>query len=138
MPIDYAQYPPNWFTEIRPRILDRESHCCKWCGVAEYAIRCKQTRLVISGGASFTDSTEIAVNHYQIGHLPKILRKNYYTVIVLSIAHLDHDHQNHEVSDDRLAAVCASCHFKYDAKLHYHHKKAREFELKHKDQFSLF
>ena len=38
MPIDYKKYPPNWKTEIRPHILKRETNCCKFCGVKNYAI----------------------------------------------------------------------------------------------------
>jgi hypothetical protein len=29
MPIDYSEYPPNWFTELRPAVLDRAGHCCE-------------------------------------------------------------------------------------------------------------
>ena len=36
--------------------------------------------------------------------------------VVLTIAHLDHDEENHDVSDDRLAALCQQCHLNYDAK----------------------
>ena len=34
--------------------------------------------------------------------------------IVLTIAHLDHDEENWNVSDDRLRAWCQVCHLKYD------------------------
>jgi heterodisulfide reductase subunit B len=34
--------------------------------------------------------------------------------VVLTTAHLDHDEENWEVSDDRLATMCASCHLAYD------------------------
>ena len=35
--------------------------------------------------------------------------------IILTIAHLDHDEENQNVQDDRLAALCQKCHLKYDA-----------------------
>lgn len=35
--------------------------------------------------------------------------------IVLTIAHLDHDESNWKVKDERLAALCQSCHLRYDA-----------------------
>jgi hypothetical protein len=34
--------------------------------------------------------------------------------IVLTIAHLDHDADNHNVTDDRLMAMCQKCHNNYD------------------------
>lgn len=34
MPIDYSQYPPNWFTEIRPAVLARANNRCENCGIA--------------------------------------------------------------------------------------------------------
>ncbi len=39
--------------------------------------------------------------------------------VVLTIAHLDHDETNHQVSMDRLAALCQLCHLRYDAKEKY-------------------
>lgn len=35
--------------------------------------------------------------------------------VVLTIAHLDHDEDNHAVALDRLAALCQRCHLRYDA-----------------------
>jgi len=37
MPIDYKKYPPNWKSEIRPRILKRAKHHCELCGIRNYA-----------------------------------------------------------------------------------------------------
>jgi len=31
MPVDYSRYPPNWKTEIRPRILARANNRCEVC-----------------------------------------------------------------------------------------------------------
>lgn len=38
MPIDYKKYPPNWLTEIRPRILKRADNKCEVekCGAENY------------------------------------------------------------------------------------------------------
>jgi len=38
MPINYKDYPSNWKTEIRPAILNRDNHRCKFCGVHNYEI----------------------------------------------------------------------------------------------------
>jgi hypothetical protein len=35
--------------------------------------------------------------------------------VILTIAHLDHDEENHNVKDDRLKAMCQRCHLRYDA-----------------------
>lgn len=81
MPIDYNKYPPNWKTEIVPRIKSRDGHKCKFCGIDNYAIKPNGTK------------------------------------VILTIAHLDHDAENHNVSDDRLAALCQKCHLGYDRKM---------------------
>lgn len=79
MPIDYSRYPPNWTTEIVPRIRKRDGHRCTVCKVK---------------GNTF----------------PKAGEKR----IVLTTAHLDHDEDNWEVEDKRLATMCPGCHLKYD------------------------
>ena len=82
MPINYKEYPPNW-QETRNRILSRENHCCKFCGVENHSL--------VNRGQSLKP-----------------------TKVVLTIAHLDHDAENWDVSDDRLAALCQRCHLRYD------------------------
>ena len=37
--------------------------------------------------------------------------------VVLTVAHLDHDPENWEVTDDRLKALCQKCHLAYDRKM---------------------
>ena len=121
MPIDYSKYPPNWKTEIVPRILARADNNCETCGVENkamlwsYPIWMKEIR---SDKDSYkikriwtNDETCIERLRYQTipaGEIKKIR-------VVLTIAHLDHDEENHEVTDDRLKAMCQSCHLCYDA-----------------------
>lgn len=88
MPVDYKKYPPNWKTEIRPRILSRSNNCCEFCGVENYS------KVKRSTGT---------VNEREIK-------------IIITIAHLDHDETNWNVKDERLAALCQRCHLRYDAK----------------------
>lgn len=45
------------------------------------------------------------------------------TKVILTIAHLDHDKKNWEVTDDRLAALCQSCHLNYDRGRHIDNRK---------------
>jgi protein-arginine kinase activator protein McsA len=86
MPIDYKKYPPNW-REIRDRILKRAAHKCEQCGIDNYAINARGSK------------------------------------VVLTIAHLDHDADNWEVSDDRLKAMCQACHLGYDRHRHVRKRK---------------
>lgn len=86
MPINYEKYPPNWKTEIRPRILTRDGYRCKFCGIAH--------------------------NSIAVGEKSRRMYR-----VVLTIAHLDHDPENWEVSDERLVALCQRCHLKYDRQM---------------------
>ena len=43
--------------------------------------------------------------------------------VVLTIAHLDHDKENHDVLDDRLVALCQRCHLNYDREHHVENRK---------------
>lgn len=40
------------------------------------------------------------------------------SVVVLTFAHLNHDHDNADVEDDRLVALCQRCHLRYDRPRH--------------------
>ena len=87
MPIDYKEYPENWKTEIRPKVLERANNCCEFCGIKNYTVKENGTK------------------------------------IVLTIAHLDHDKQNHDISLDRLKALCQKCHLQYDMQKHVANRK---------------
>lgn len=45
------------------------------------------------------------------------------TKVVLTIAHLDYDKSNWEVSDDRLRALCQACHLNHDRPRHIENRK---------------
>lgn len=45
------------------------------------------------------------------------------SMVVLTIAHLDHDHDNWNVPDDRLKALCQRCHLNYDKWRHIAKRK---------------
>ena len=109
MPIDYSKYPDNWLTEIRPRILKRANDMCEFCGVVNHSYVHKETR------EQTIQDDDDAVR------------------IVLTVAHLDHDEENPDVQDDRLAALCQRCHLRYDAP----EKKRRRLEKKFKNQHKL-
>jgi len=119
MPVDYRNYPPNWFTEIRPRILVRADNCCETCGVENKAklfsvpLKVKNTDGRYSKRSlwieSETDKNRLVANFSLAGKIKVV-------TVVLTIAHLDHDPKNHKVKDDRLKALCQQCHKVYDLK----------------------
>jgi hypothetical protein len=51
------------------------------------------------------------------------LKKMNCTKIVLTIAHLDNDHRNCDVADDRLLALCQQCHLRMDISHHSDNRK---------------
>jgi len=123
MPCDYSKYPPNWKTEIRPRILARAGQLivdgkieqqakCENCGVPNGAVGWRMKN------GQFLKSPLI--------HAPE----NPPMMIVLTIAHLDHNPENWEVQDDRLAALCQYCHLRYDAAEKARKRKAKADAVK--------
>ena len=92
MPIDYSEYPPNWFTELRPAVLDRAGHQCE-------------------GSPAYPDCrAQNYAPHPVTG-----------TNVVLTIAHLDHDKTNNDLSN--LAALCQRCHLRHDIWQHIENRK---------------
>lgn len=92
MPIDYSKYPPNWKTEIRPRILKRAKNECEFCDV--------------ENGSFIKQVVFVENNGWEIEHLEGR--------VVLTIMHMDHDPENWEIKDQRLRAACQRCHLAYD------------------------
>jgi len=95
MPIDYRQYPAHW-KAIRERILWRAGQ--HWdCYHNFHEARCEWCH------------AENHAPHPRTG-----------SIVVLTIAHLDHDKENQDVADDRLAALCQACHLGHDREHHNH------------------
>lgn len=126
MPVDYLKYPPNWTTEIVPAILARAGNCCEECGLPKYStvwavnfdIKNDQGRYV-KRSIWFRVHADAKRECKGDEHRCKEVR------IVLTVAHLDHDENNHEVEPDRLKALCQSCHLRYDAKEKFRRLKAK-------------
>ncbi len=116
MPIDYSKYPKNWKTEIVPRILERACNKCEFCGLSNYAT-------VTSVPLRVLENTRYKIKRFWISNSSDLLRIKPFAsggeiktvMVVLTIAHLDHDELNHDVSDSRLKALCQYCHLNYDA-----------------------
>lgn len=104
MPTNLTLYPVNWYTEIRPRILKRADGKCEFCGLTNHSI-------VISEKTNGKTYWRPAINN------PLTPITDYKLVkVILTIAHLDHDPQNHQIKDARLKALCQLCHLNYDRK----------------------
>jgi hypothetical protein len=102
VPFDRKRYPPNW-EEIRARILDRDEHRCKFCGVPNNERIWRD-----SDGDWHTTGNDQSL--YSVGG-------NRVVKIVLTIAHL-HDPDPMNCEDGNLAALCQRCHLRLDAPLH--------------------
>ena len=127
MPINYKDYPDNWKTEIRPAILERSKHCCEFCNVPNYSVgtRNKERNFVPIKGNIYLDMAGEGLSYPSLQPLTYSQAKDWadglnddsyvrekHIVIVLTIAHLDHDTQNNDYSN--LRALCQRCHNKYD------------------------
>ena len=136
MPIDYKKYPPNWKTEIRPRILDRDKNRCKKCGKHNYTVGYYQNnvwypnsgndyydRIGTMGAETYKEAREVCDSWNEWGQL----EEKHYIVIVLTIAHLDQDINNND--DNNLAALCQRCHFRHDAPYRLSNKLKRQGQL---------
>jgi hypothetical protein len=109
MPIDYKKYPPNW-KELRKQVLERAENKCEFCGVENGTIGFRD-----KDGKFFELENSLALDTDWYSDM-KVIK------IVLTISHLDHDETNHEVSIDRLKALCQKCHLNYDVKEKKHRK----------------
>lgn len=119
MPIDYSDYPPNWKTEIVPRIRARSGDKCEWCGVLNksWIIRIPKAR---GGGYFYVTGPDDTHDEFTT------------TRVILTTAHLGADkpdgaagdkHDKHDVRDENLAHLCQGCHLGYDIQDHIRHRK---------------
>lgn len=102
MPINYRDYPADWKLR-RARILDRAGHACERCGLPNYSIIRRS-----QAGAELLRTCK----NYQWARLWRVALQG--RIVVLTVAHLDHDEWNHDVHDSRLAAFCQACHLRHD------------------------
>ena len=118
MPIDYKRYPPDW-KQRRERVLEREEHKCKFCGIPNYSIGYRDNKdtwnEIPEGHVGESEAEFAKADGY------KIIK------IILTIAHLDHDEENWEVKDERLAALCQRCHLRYDIPEKLRRRKKKKY-----------
>jgi hypothetical protein len=123
MPIDYKKYPANWKTEIRPAVLLRAGNRCEECLVPNYAIVYRPVKGsdVWWPWPEGMESEALSID----GHRS--------VKIILTVAHLDHDPENHDVKLDRLKALCQLHHLRLDKD----HHAANRAKNKNKQNFKL-
>ncbi len=131
MPINYANYPPNWLTEIRPRILKRANNKCEFCGVPNYkevlrGIWFHKSCYQDKEGVIYDAKTSEVLDKNYVGFID-ITGKKDFIKVVLTIAHLDHDVENWQVKDERLAALCQRCHLNYDRQDNHRKKRIKRY-----------
>ncbi len=148
-------YPPEW-PEIRRRILRRADNKCEVCGLPQYAVghRNKNGEFVPLSGNAPCDAAGQGLHHPSMKPLtyaearefaalyntdldanhPQDYYGNRWFVIVLTVAHLNHDETDSR--EENLAAWCQRDHLRHDAE---HHKKnaARTRANKNRDPNTL-
>lgn len=127
MPIDYKDYPDNWSTTIRPRILARATGAdgvtrCERCGVPNgvwvwyhphpdcaHVWTINRTK-----AATWYGPQRMYRGKYPEGH-----------TVVLTIAHV-RDPNPHSTRPDNLQALCQTCHLRLDAQLHAMNRRRKK------------
>ena len=128
-----ALYPANW-RQISLSVRQRASMRCETCGIQNYAVGYRDGNIFIRLGGSgpcdaageglqwpslqpitYSEAREFAAaaNTEADG---KDADGRHWFVIVLTVAHLDHDPRNCDLSN--LKALCQYCHLHYDADHH--------------------
>lgn len=115
------KYSPHW-KAIRMQVLvraggqdPRVGACCEECGVRNYTLvhskhrsrkyRCDSHEKARAFRSTKSDGCE-------------------YTIVVLTIAHLDHDPENNDLSN--LRALCQRCHLAHDKDHHAETRRNRK------------
>lgn len=120
MPIDYKKYHPEWKTRIRPDILKRAGNKCECCGLPNYAVGYRDLDGTFhpTAGNKMHDKAgngelKYREARYLVKHCNEHNEDDYkLIIIILTIAHLDHDINNNDYSN--LKAMCQRCHNRYD------------------------
>lgn len=100
MPFDRSRYPSNWDAisyEIRAVRAEWRCECRGECGCSHDGARCGRRH----GNPIDPPGTQESL-------VPRL--------VVLTVAHLDHDPANCDPGN--LRAMCQRCHLRYDAKHH--------------------
>lgn len=123
MPCNYSKYPPNWKSEIRPRILERAGNKCELCGAenGDMGYRGKGGEWFSYFGIEFlleNAGIDLFSEGLPLDHcFDKKLNPTKPTKIVLTVAHW-HDPDPMNCTDGNLKAACQYCHLNHDKDQH--------------------
>lgn len=127
MPCNYKLYSPEWKTRIVPDIRKRSGDCCEQCGLRNYSVgyRNEDGHFIPTYGNIDHDLAGTGISYPSLMPLTyKEAREfsveinelcegeNKHIVIVLTVAHLDHDISNNDYSN--LRHLCQQCHNRLD------------------------
>lgn len=115
MTFDPAKYPPNWRSEIRPRILARAGELRNDDGMIIVDAKCEWCH-VTNGHIGHRDKLGTWLGECGVCLSGAGCDEPRPVKIVLTIAHIDQDTTNND--DSNLAALCQRCHLRHDAKQH--------------------
>jgi len=128
-PENKARYPANWKQISEYIRFERANNRCEVCGLPNYAIghRDENGSFIPIGGNVFADYAGEGLSYPSLKCLKYSEAKeiadfendncedgNKYIVVVLTVAHLDHQPENCDYSN--LMAMCQKCHNNYDRK----------------------
>ena len=134
MPINYKEYHTKWKLISWLIRIRRAKNKCEKCGIGNYQVKrfLKSGDIEISNYKSDQPNYTAACIHAQILNNinPDGLGK--WSVIVLTVAHLDHDKENNRFNN--LAALCQRCHLQHDIR---HHAANRKYGRHHKSKHQL-
>lgn len=116
MPIDYNDYPRDWKTIIRPRILERANHCCEQCGSENHKWVWYHPSLHYVSSQDVDDGVRwYGREEYYLHNSPYEQPAEGY-LVCLTISHTNHNIEDNR--DENLLALCQTCHLRHDAKYH--------------------
>lgn len=102
-PMDRTRYPKDW-TQISAAIRARAGDRCEFCGVPNGAF--------IQRKPNSDRYHELSIGQAETAGL----EGERVTLVVLTVAHLDHDPMNSDPAN--LRALCQRCHLRYDREQH--------------------
>lgn len=143
-------YSPNW-KEISGRVRTRAGNKCEKCGVANYAVGFRDSDVSFSGvgGGIEMDLAAQGLQYPSLQPMTYKLARSIadgineisidsddpkYIVIVLTVAHLNHDPTDNRM--ENLACYCQRCHLRHDQQ--HHGANARNTRNRKKKQLNLF